>query len=407
MDPVTKDRHLWIGNRFFGWSKVVLKSIPHASMVEDRIKGPAPSMFYVDELTNCRGDEYFKFPNAQQGRRRGIIGPQQYLASCNPEGPDHWVYKLIYQDYVVERGGRVWPDDPEKPGIRRDPAMSVYFVPYEENAARLPAGYRERLERMFRSDPVLYERLVKGRWLEYASGEALFKNYYSEPAHTVGDLKKKSGIMPTPGVPIVIGYDLGKVNTGICFLQCFETQRGPYWVQFDELYYVGEKIPYKKLARVLLAKMAYWCRRCEYNFNFRHISDNSAFNQFQAAKGSTDASDILEYTTELIKNNPEAFGALTPVRLTECPKPPNSVSDRVSILMDLLSDRQIMISATCPASKRMFLNLERDEDSPMDPEAGSKFKHIFDSLTYPIYYRHHVAKRGFREVQPGAVTITR
>lgn len=406
MDPVTKDRHMWIGNRFYGYSKIVLKSIPHASMVEDRIKGPAPSMFYVDELTNCRGHEYFKFPNAQQGRRRGIIGPQQYLASCNPEGPDHWVYKLIYDEYRVDHGGKVWPNDPEQPGIMRDPGMSVYFVPFEENAQRLPEGYRSRLERMFRSDPILYERLIKGRWLEYPSGEALFKLFFNEGKHFVGDRTTNKGLVPHIGLPIIIGYDLGKVNTGIVFMQCIETVYGPFWLVFDELCYVGEKIPYKKLARVILSKMAYWNRRMSYNFQFRHISDNSAFNQFHAAKGSTDASDIFEYTSAAITDSPEAFDKLTPVRLIECPKPPSSVRDRVSILMDLLQDQQIVCSATCPWLRKMFLNLERSKMDPVEPLDGSKWKHAFDAMTYPMYYRHYVAKNGFKEAGGSAVEVS-
>ena len=98
LDPNTKDRHRWIGNRHGGWSKLLLISIPYAAAVETRIKGPAPSMIYVDELTQCDGKEYFTYPAAQLGRRRGIEGPQQYCASCNPEGPSHWVYRTFFED---------------------------------------------------------------------------------------------------------------------------------------------------------------------------------------------------------------------------------------------------------------------------------------------------------------------
>ena len=95
LDPNTKDRHRWVRNRFGGWSKLLLMAIPYATQVQARIKGPAPSMVYVDELTNCNGLEYFTYPAAQLGRRRGIVGPQQFCASCNPEGPSHWVYKAF------------------------------------------------------------------------------------------------------------------------------------------------------------------------------------------------------------------------------------------------------------------------------------------------------------------------
>ena len=68
LDPNTKDRHRWIGNRHGGWSKLLLISIPYAAAVESRIKGPAPSMIYVDELTQCDGKEYFIYPARQTAR---------------------------------------------------------------------------------------------------------------------------------------------------------------------------------------------------------------------------------------------------------------------------------------------------------------------------------------------------
>ena len=90
-----RTRHLWISNRFNGWSKVLLVSIPYKEAVEARIKGMSPSFIYVDELTNCNGREYFTYPAAQLNRRSNIEGPQQYTASCNPEGPSNWVYKVF------------------------------------------------------------------------------------------------------------------------------------------------------------------------------------------------------------------------------------------------------------------------------------------------------------------------
>ena len=106
LDPTTKDSHRWVRNRYGGWGKMLLVSIPYAAAVQARIKGPAPSHVYVDELTQCDGVEYFRYPAAQLGRRRGIIGPQQFCASCNPEGPSHWVYKQFFEDIIDDKGKR-------------------------------------------------------------------------------------------------------------------------------------------------------------------------------------------------------------------------------------------------------------------------------------------------------------
>jgi hypothetical protein len=406
MDPVTKDRHMWIGNRFAGWSKLMLKSIPHCNMVEARVKGPAYSGAYVDELDVCGGIEYFEYTNAQLGRRAGILGPQQFTASLNPTDPAHWTYKFLYEDYVVTEGGRVWPNDTEKPGIMRDWSQSLYFVPFSENAHRLDPNYRVRLEKMFRSNPILYKRLIEGRWIAVPAGDAFFKLFYSEAVHVAGTTEPQvRGLKPITGKPIIIGYDLGKVNSGIIFMQCIETEFGPYWLVFDELCYYGERIPYQRVARALLEKMAYWNRRVGYRFQYRHLSDSSAFNQFQAAKGSVDAADILEYTTKIIKDNPDRFGELSPVRLVEVPKPPDSVKARAGLVVEVLMDRQMIVSAPCKWVRGMFMQLIRSKEDPSEP-AGGKWRHTFDALSYPMFYRHLVMKNGFHESAAGQVEVS-
>jgi hypothetical protein len=72
MDPSTKDRVWWIGNRYGYWSKIMLISIPYTEAVQARVKGPAPSFIYIDELTNCPSREYFTYTHAQLNRRRDI-----------------------------------------------------------------------------------------------------------------------------------------------------------------------------------------------------------------------------------------------------------------------------------------------------------------------------------------------
>ena len=92
-------------NRYGGWSKLLLMSIMYSSQVEGRVKGPAPSGVYIDEITNCDGLEYYTYPAAQLGRRRNIAGPQQFCASYNPKGPSHWVYKLFMGHGIIRQAG--------------------------------------------------------------------------------------------------------------------------------------------------------------------------------------------------------------------------------------------------------------------------------------------------------------
>lgn len=405
LDPVTKDRHLWIQNVYGLWSKVMLKSILFPSQVDARVRGPAPSLVYLEESTVCEGKEYFTFPRAQLGRRRYIKGPQQFLSSCNPGDPDtDWTFELLYKD-MKDPNGVPWPRDKHEPGIRRDPLVAVHYVPYSENVHRLGLAYRQNLESTFRSDPILWARMIEGKWLARPSGIALFKHYFSEKKHIAGNAETNRGILPKEGHPIIIGYDLGNVNTGIVFMQCFETEFGPYWIIFDELCYYHEKIPYGRVVRALLEKMAYWNRRMKYKFQFKHISDNSAFNQFVGATGSVHAQEVQNWSAKLIRENKVRFEGLVPIRLIECPKPPGSVEERASIMIDLLRDAQIMVSAACPWTRSMLLHLTQDDKTVLEPKKPQKYLHVFDASTYPVFYRKHVALSGFAETSNKAVTV--
>lgn len=392
LDPVTKDRHLWIANRHGGWSKVLLVSIQHASEVQKKLFGIQPSLVYVEELMNCDGPEYFSVPFAQLGRRRGIVGPQVWMATMNTESTKHWTYKLLYEDCVVQSGGRRWPKDPVKPGIMRSREWAVIYIWFEENEHNLLPGYRERLLTAYKADPILRQRMLEAKWLDYPDGEAIFKNHYSDARHLHGNIERGVGLMPVKDFPIVIGYDPGQVHTGISLTQCIPVGRDEYlWTLFDELCYFGERIPYQRLSRWLLEKMLYWNKRVDHQFDFRHIAGDDAVTVFQPNRGSTTARDIEDYSKQIIADNPERFAGIQPIRIIGCPKPAGSVEQRTGLVMDLLETNRLAISATCDWHRTMFLQLVAAKDAPMQPARG-KYLHAFDSLSYPIYYQRYVLK---------------
>lgn len=408
LDPVTKDRHLWIANRHGGWSKVLLVSIQHANEVQKKLFGIQPSLVYIEELMNADGPEYFSVPIAQLGRRRGIVGPQIWMASQNTEAPEHWTHKLLYEDCKVPSGGRVWKDDPHKKGIRRSSEWSVYYIWMEENLHNLLPGYRDQLMLAYRADPILRQRMLEAKWISYPAGDALFRNHYKDSRHLHGDKEKGRVLLPTTKHPIVIGYDPGQVNTGISFTQALPLGGKQFlWKCFDELCYYNERIATIRLTRWILEKMRYWNERCETAFTYRHIAGDDATNVFQPNRGSTLAADIEEYSRQLIAEHPERFGGLTPIKIIPCPKPAGSVAQRVALTMDLLDADQLAISAHCDWHKQMFLQLIAAKDSAMEPARG-KYLHAFDSLSYPIYYRHYLIKGEFtnQDAASSAVTVS-
>ena len=398
LDPKTKASKIYIRNRFGTWSLVVLLSVPYGVLVESRMKGPAPSYIYLEELTNCDSRKYYSFPSAQLGRRRGLRGaPQQFTASCNPAGPSHWVYKLFFEECAVaaDQPGRDWPD-----GIRRNPRFARYHVPLSENHHRLPPGYVNRLMDSFKDDPVQIARLVEGLWVDMPTGDAIFKGHFSPVAHVRGDIKTHQGIQPQKGFTITIGYDPGPVNFSVSFEQIIPTKQGIIWTIFDEINCVGRYMPYDLVVPMIMRRMAYWCSNPagggNHPFFFEHIGPADAFNQVRG-DGSFDARRIEELSLQWVQ---KTSSPLRPIKMRECPQGNETVPARVRCVIELLDTESLLVSATCPKHIEMFNLLESEpvKEGKWDPVAHlrpkrSPYLHPFDSCSYPIFFYNGVGGR--------------
>lgn len=390
-DPNTKDCILWIGNRFGGWSKVMLISIPYASMVEARIKGPAPSFVYIDELTNCDGPEYFSFISAQLKRRRHITGPMQYTASCNPKGPSHWVYNRFWTLTQCE------PNDPKgklcHDGVWRNAKYSVYHVKLEENAHNVQDGYVEHIMESFAGDEIQLARLKDGLWVDMPTGQAMFKGYFVPGAHVQGNLRESRGLVPRAGFPIDIGYDPGPQNFSLTFEQTIPTKERTITIVFDELNYVGKDMPYHAIVPELISRMVYWNKKAGdgVDFWYEHIADEAAFNQ-KNRDGSFDNQHIERLVREYLRDNPHI--TIKPFRLKPCPKGNDSVPIRMQTLMNLWRLNSLYISALCTKTIEACNRLECEQEKQGKYDAllryrpkRSIFIHPVDSMSYPIFYR--------------------
>jgi hypothetical protein len=365
LDPNTKDRVLYIGNKHGGWSKVMLVSMPYAAVVARRMKGLSPSFVYVDEITEMEDATYFTYVILQLGRRKDIVGPQQYYASCNPDGPSHWVYKVFFEDCVDEHG-------------RLDPNYLVLNIPLTENLHNLPKGYLERLQAL--KDPVERARLFEGRWVDRPSGEAIFKNYYRPAIHLRGDRVRNVGLQPHRQLPIFVGYDPGPANYSIVFLQMIPTRDGKIiWIVFDEMIFVGQHRPDFYVASEVTQRMDYWGRMTQNQCAFVHVADQSAFTHLRS-DGEYDATRMKHLTRDR-------------VRMQACPQAKESVIARVAMLRNMFLNETLFISATCPRVEEAMrlLSSEKPKFGKYDDSAGLKPKrsiyiHPFDAMSYPIFF---------------------
>jgi hypothetical protein len=362
LDPNTKDRVVYIGNRHGGWSKVILMSIPYAEVVAKRMKNLAPSFIYMEEITDMEGKEYFTHANAQLGRRRRIAGPQQFYASCNPEGPSHWVYQVFWIDCVnIETGDR-------------DPEYFVIHVPIHENIHNLPPDYIKRLETVYK-DPIERDRLLKGKWVDRPSGDAIFKTFFRPQIHVRGQF----GLKPIKGFPIITGWDPGPVNYSIHFEQMVPCKDKVIWLTFEELNFVGEFTPDHVVVPRMLARMDYWISQLGSDTQFVHIADEAAFTH-RRQDGSYDATRVQQLSGNRI-------------RLRGCPKGKESVPSRVNMAITMLLAETAYIGTNCPKTIEMFKMLasEPAKEGKYDANVGlrpkrSPYIHPFDSWSYPPYY---------------------
>jgi hypothetical protein len=234
-------------------------------------------------------------------------------------------------------------------------------------------------------------RLIYGEWIDRPTGEGLFKDYYIEAIHIKGDAVKGLGLRPTPGFPIIVGYDLGQVYSSITFLQLVtvkqkdkdgKTTYKAIWKVFDEVDHLGERTLYKKMAWEVIERMRHWRTLCDYPFQYMHVTDESAINQWRP--GGEGSYDAWEFEKEF--NRAAADLGVTDVsklRMLGCPKGQGSVAARIRLLQGKLYQEEVFVSATCKNAKEMLLHLESEEDTPDKPKR-SKFLHKFDSMTYPM-----------------------
>ena len=367
-----KNLYMDIKNRFGGYSRVCLISVPYGSFIKDRIKGFEPSLVFIDELTNLDTDDYFNAVVQQLGRRQGIHGPQQYLAACNPDGPSHWVYKRFFEEPYDEDGN--WNTD-----------YSVYHVKIEENIDNLPKGYYDRIQEAVKTDPIEEARMVRGEWIDRPAGNAIFGPYFNNALHLKGDAKK--GLVPSKKYPIICGWDPGSVNNAIVFMQNIPNAPNSPWIIFDELVTINKKLPYTTLIPLVMRKMKYWNRMLDFNFKYIHVSDNSAFNQYRAKTGSYDVRDI----EQISRDKAEHF-ELEPIKMRAAPKFNGSVESRVRITIAKLQTESLLLSAQCTSVKKMFRNLISEKQGrTYDPNLAYKPKrsvyvHAFDAMSYVLLY---------------------
>lgn len=373
LDPQTKKPYIWLSNRHGGWSMIMLSSLPVASHVEQKVRGREPDIILVDEAQALETDTYFTSLLQQLGRRKGLDEPSKIIFCCNPEGPSHWLYQRFFIEPVDEETG-VW-----------DVRYARFHIPISDNVKNLPPNYYENyVLPAVKNDPILKARLVDGEWVDRPDGDSLFGESFSEAIHIRGDLAKNMGLEPVVPIPMIVSYDLGAAHSSVHFLQIVSTLAKVYKLVIDEIDRVGEYTPYSVLVPKIVDRMVYWDTKMGFAFQWYHVSDSSAFDQYRAVTGSFDHQEVERLSKEYVTKkglNPRYI-----IKMRECPKGEHSIEARVRLVTDDLITSSLLVSATCPKTKDMFMRLTVDKDNRMKPKKKARYGHNLDSLSYGFFY---------------------
>lgn len=375
LDSASKDAYVWVKSRMGCWGQIKLVSVPHGTNLAERFRGTAPSYIHVEELTMMPNEGYFTVLMQQLGRRPHIpYAAQQYVCTANPEGPSHFVYKHFFIN-------------PKKEDGTTDPNYAAIHLPIHSNPDPRAQDYFLKVKDATKHDPVEYQRLVLGVWVERESGTAIFVNHFDRNIHVKGDFAKREFLVPKRGTPITVGLDIGDVNHGIAFLQDRSTDEKRIWMAFDEIAVTGQNVSLDQLVPSIMDKCQYWGDTLDYDFTFQFISDKSAFNRFRSASGSYDHLMVERLSRELKEQQPARYSRLRkPIKLIECPKPPGSVAARIKVMMNLLAREEFYVSAKCVRMIEMLAKMESEEDEPFVPSRKGGHIHIHDATTYALYY---------------------
>jgi len=366
-DAQTRMMYIRLANQYGGESEIQLHSIDNENEVESIAKGTRFSMFYFAELSNFRSRLVFDI-TSDQLRMPGLdFWGHLWLSDTNPadDGPDSWIYKLWYEDRVDQ--------DSKTPALQRQLALIEVMIhdnPY------LSDEEREALIQRFAHDKDLYARYIEGRWTRASKG-ALFGEQFREEVHVVGDcsLVNKDDwevLLPTENCnQLFSGWDLGDKYHSTHIAEVIDPGDGNgkiYWILDEVNHLTDDNMGLSEFVDEFMEHFDLWNRQCKKMPVWRHWSDSAALTNYRAGAEGYDANLVYKYSE-------------TNVILQAAPKFPGSIQKRINLLRVLLHEDRIMISAKCKMTIEMVKAL-RAGSTLSKPIAPSKFRHVFDSLTY-------------------------
>jgi len=127
-------------------ARIMFRSAEQAKEAENKIRNVTLAGFFIDQVEEFDGPEYFHLYETLLSRLSDPRGPRKGLLVANPGAEDHWVHRRFV--------------DP----LKREPQTRRVSVTLYDNAHNLPESYVTRMTRRGQTNPLFYRRYILGEW---------------------------------------------------------------------------------------------------------------------------------------------------------------------------------------------------------------------------------------------------
>lgn len=367
-DAVTKMEYFRVSTSDGGESEIQLSSLEHDQEVEVKFKSTRFSFIYLSEADQFLDRQVFVYLS-QQLRLMGIpYDDHHFVMDCNPaeDAEDHWLYDIFF----IHKG------------INESEQKQYKRIPFTlDDNTLLDPRERTDLEASCAYDPVLYDRLIKGKWVKRVKGSH-FDGVFFPNIHIVGNTKPDNDdeweviVPPKSTMRLIAGVDPGDLNHA-CGIWCpREADDGETCYDLiDEVVRIGEPIALEEFVDLCYERMVFWNEWLASHYNTLDVrwdwwADASAFVH-KASLNGAEFAVFFERTTGRINLKP-------------APKGRFSVGTRINLIKWLMHRHRLWFSASCKWGCDWARNLRpgRSKTDVIDPRY--KGRHAFDADSYAI-----------------------
>lgn len=127
-------------------AEILFRSAENPSDTEDKLRNVTIAGFFIDQVEELAGQDYFQMYETLISRMSDPRGPRKALLVANPGPEDHWVYTRFVDDRT-----------------RPDWCRNVHVM-LSENEWNLPESYIRSMKRRETTNNMWYRRFILGEW---------------------------------------------------------------------------------------------------------------------------------------------------------------------------------------------------------------------------------------------------